>query len=79
MALRDIALFIILMGSIPVVLYRPWVGILLWYWIGLMNPHRLTWGFMYSFPVAALVAATVFLGCWWRVIARASRSPPRSS
>lgn len=25
-------------------------------WLGLMNPHRLTWGFAYSLPLAASVA-----------------------
>lgn len=56
MAVRDLILLLIIVASVPLILYRPWVGILLWYWIGIMNPHRLTWGFMQDFPVAQLVA-----------------------
>ena len=60
--MRDYALFALLIGALPVILMRPQVGIYMWYWIGLMNPHRLTYGFMYSFPVALSVAAATLLG-----------------
>lgn len=73
MALRDLLLFAILMASIPFVLYRPWLGMLLWYWIGIMNPHRLTWGFMYNFPVAMLVAVVTLVAL---IIARDRKPPP---
>jgi probable O-glycosylation ligase (exosortase A-associated) len=59
---RDYALFALLIGALPVILMRPQVGIYMWYWVGLMNPHRLTYGFMYSFPVALSVAAATLLG-----------------
>jgi len=42
---------------LPVVLSRPDVGILLWTWVGLMNPHKLTWDFAYNFPFAMIIAA----------------------
>ncbi len=73
MALRDLLLLAVLMASIPFVLYRPWLGILLWYWIGIMNPHRLTWGFMYDFPVAMLAAGVTLVAL---VIARDRLPPP---
>jgi probable O-glycosylation ligase (exosortase A-associated) len=58
--MRDYLLFVIIIGLIPVILMRPWVGILAWFWVGLMAPHSLTWGFMRSFPVAmVIVAATL--------------------
>ena len=60
--MRDYALFALLIGALPVILMRPQVGIYMWYWVGLMNPHRLTYGFMYSFPVALSVAAATLLG-----------------
>ena len=31
------------------------MGVLVWSWIGYMNPHRLTWGFAYDFPLAMVV------------------------
>lgn len=73
MDIRDIALFIVLIGSVPIILWRPWIGILMWYWVGLMNPHRLTWGFMYDFPAAMLVGATCLAAL---VLARDRRMPP---
>lgn len=73
MALRDLTLLLILLASVPLVLYRPWLGILLWYWIGIMNPHRLAWGFMYDFPVALFVAALTLVAV---VIARDRQSVP---
>lgn len=61
MALRDLALFAIVMGLVPVILMRPWVGILGWYWVGLMSPHGLTWGFMRTFPLAMVIGGTTLV------------------
>lgn len=59
--MRDILVTVIIFGLVPFVLTRPWLGVLVWSWIGYMNPHRLTWGFAYSFPFASVVgAATLF-------------------
>jgi putative inorganic carbon (hco3(-)) transporter len=41
---------------------RPWVGVLLWTWLSIMNPHRYTYGFAYSAPLAASVVAATVLG-----------------
>lgn len=73
MDLRDVVLFAILIGSVPVIFWRPWFGVLMWYWVGLMNPHRLTWGFMYDFPAAMLVGATTLVAF---IIAQDRRPPP---
>ena len=35
---------------------RPFIGLLVWSWLGYMNPHRLCYGFAYSFPWVQLVA-----------------------
>ncbi len=61
MALRDLLLFGIVFGSIPFILRRPWIGVLMWVWIGVMNPHRLSWGIAYSFPMAQVIAAATFV------------------
>lgn len=44
------------------ILRRPWIGILVWSWLGYMNPHRLTWGFAYDFPFAQIVGITTLIG-----------------
>ncbi|WP_019625796.1 putative O-glycosylation ligase, exosortase A system-associated [Thioalkalivibrio sp. ALJT] len=53
--MRDILFALLIFGSLPFILWRPWVGIAMWYWVGLMNPHRLTWGFLQTMPVAMAV------------------------
>jgi putative inorganic carbon (hco3(-)) transporter len=53
--MRDVVLSAFIFGCLPFVFKRPWLGVLLWTWIGMMNPHRLTWGFAYSLPFAAIV------------------------
>src|SRR5215207_5369203 len=56
MSIRDPILFAIVFGSLPFILRKPHVGILMWVWISVMNPHRLTWSFAYSFNFAAIIA-----------------------
>lgn len=60
--MRDIALTVFIFGMIPVILMRPWVGVLMWTWIGIMNPHRLTWGFAYDMAFAQFVAIATLVG-----------------
>jgi putative inorganic carbon (hco3(-)) transporter len=47
---------------LPFCLLRPYVGVLTWTWMSLMNPHKLAWGFAYSFPFAQLVAVATLIG-----------------
>lgn len=56
--MRDIIITLIIFGAIPLVFKRPWTGILLFSWISYMNPHRLTYGFAFTFQFA-LIAALV--------------------
>ena len=62
MPIRDIVLTAIIVGLIPVCLSRPWIGILVWSWIGYMNPHKLCWGFARTMPVGYIVAIPVLMG-----------------
>ena len=56
--MRDLLICFMVMGSLPLIVMRPWIGIIMWCWLGFMNPHRLTWGFAYDFPFAQVVALT---------------------
>jgi len=60
--MRDIVLTAFIFGTLPFVLFRPYLGILEWTWISFMNPHRLTWSFAYEMPFAMIVALTTLLG-----------------
>lgn len=62
MPLRDLALFAILAVGVPLILRHPWIGVLYWAWIGLMNPHRQSWGVAYEFPFAFVIAALTAIG-----------------
>jgi probable O-glycosylation ligase (exosortase A-associated) len=54
--MRDIALALFIFGMLPYILMRPYIGLLIWSWLGYMNPHRLCYGFAISFPWVQLVA-----------------------
>ncbi|GIX29519.1 MAG: O-antigen polymerase [Burkholderiales bacterium] len=58
MPLRDIVLTGFIFGALVFVFKRPWIGMLLWHWIGLMNPHRSTWSFARDLPFAQVVGLT---------------------
>jgi putative inorganic carbon (HCO3(-)) transporter len=60
--IRDIIVTAAVFGLLPACFFQPWVGILVWSWIGYMNPHRLTWGFARAIPFAQLVAVTTLTG-----------------
>ncbi len=60
--MRDILIFLIVIGGIPFILRNPAVGIGYWVWLSLMNPHRATWGFAYSFQFAFVVAVATIIG-----------------
>jgi len=71
--MRDYVLTAFVFSLVPVCLMRPWLGILVWYWLGLMNPHRLTWDFAYSMPFAMAIGGATLLGT---VFARDRRPIP---
>lgn len=58
--MRDIIVTLAVFGSLPFILWRPWIGILVWSWLGYMNPHRMAWGFSTTMPFALMVALTTF-------------------
>jgi probable O-glycosylation ligase (exosortase A-associated) len=73
--MRDIVITLIVLGSLPFTLKRPWIGVLMWVWISVMNPHRLSWGFAYSYPFAAIIAGVTLVGL---VITKDPKKLPRS-
>ncbi len=47
--------------TLPFAILHTWIAVLLWTWISLMNPHRLTFGFAQSTPLAALAAGAALI------------------
>ena len=59
--MRDFIVFVVVLGSIPFIFKRPAYGIMMFTWLSLMNPHRLTYGPAYDFPFAAVIGGvTIF-------------------
>lgn len=59
--MRDIVVTMAVFGMLPFILRAPWVGILVFTWLSLMNPHRLAYGFSLNFPFAMIVALTTLV------------------
>ena len=62
MPVRDYVLTAFIFAILPVCLTRPWLGVIAWYWLGLMNPHRQTWDFAYTMPFGMLIGGATLLG-----------------
>ena len=60
--MRDIALTLVILGFIPVILKRPWIGVLVFTWVSIFNPHRFAYGFAYDFSFAMVVGVTTMIG-----------------
>ncbi|GAA0252491.1 putative O-glycosylation ligase, exosortase A system-associated [Rhodanobacter caeni] len=73
--MRDIALTLLIFGMIPYILTRPYWGLLVWSWLGYMNPHRLCFGFAITFPWVQLVAIATLASL---VFSKESKRVPRS-
>lgn len=60
--MRDVAVLLLIIGLVPVILRKPWIGIIAWFVISLLNPHKLTWGFAQELPVANVVGLATLAG-----------------
>jgi probable O-glycosylation ligase (exosortase A-associated) len=60
-SIRDILVTLIVLAVIPKALQHPSVGVLLWTWISVMNPHKLAWGFAVNMPFAAVAAGVTLI------------------
>lgn len=59
--MRDIVVTLAILGLIPLILKRPWTGVLAWLWVSVMSPHRFAYGFAYDFPFAAIIAVVTLV------------------
>ncbi|NJD11247.1 MAG: putative O-glycosylation ligase, exosortase A system-associated, partial [Gemmatimonadetes bacterium] len=62
MSLRDLVLSLMLIGGLPVALARPFIGAVIFAWLGIMNPHRMTWGYAYDVSWAQMYALATLAG-----------------
>jgi len=59
--MRDIAITAVVFGLLPFILWRPHIGVLVWTWLGLMNPHKLAYTFAPTMPFALIVAVVTLI------------------
>lgn len=64
MSIRDLFLAGVLAVALPFAFRYAFIGVLIWTWVGMMNPHKLTWGFMFNAPVAMVVAAVTLIALY---------------
>src|SRR5437764_4357923 len=60
--MRDYLIITVVLASLPVGLFRPFYGLLVYAWISYMYPHELAWSFAQTFPMAKLSALSVMGG-----------------
>ncbi|NNF62515.1 MAG: putative O-glycosylation ligase, exosortase A system-associated [Gammaproteobacteria bacterium] len=71
--MRSLLLLLIIMIVTPTALLLPHLGALVWTWLSIMNPHRLSWGFTYDMPFVMIIAS-VTLTAWF--MSREPKLPP---
>lgn len=59
--MRDIAVTALIFGLLPFVLKQPWIGVLLWLWVSIMNPQHFAFGFALTVPFAAIIAVVTLI------------------
>lgn len=60
--MRDIALILFIVVMIPFMIRTPWIGVLIWVWISLMNPQGWGWGPASEFRIALIAGVATLIG-----------------
>lgn len=59
--MTDLLIFSIVFSLLPIALFHAPLGILMWNWLGFMNPHRLAWGPAFHFRFGELIAGVTLI------------------
>ncbi|MDC8786168.1 putative O-glycosylation ligase, exosortase A system-associated [Roseateles koreensis] len=59
--MRDVILAAVLLWLMIKAMRQPWIGIMGWTWVSVMNPHSFSWA-LHTLPVAAAMAGSTFIG-----------------
>jgi probable O-glycosylation ligase (exosortase A-associated) len=68
---RDLLVFVLFVGVLPLSVLRPWVGICAFTFLAYNRTQDLTWGFARSLPISQLIAVAMIIGwivCEYRPI-----------
>lgn len=61
--MRDLVLAGLIFGTVPWILVRPYVGVLVWTWLAYFNPHKYVWSFAAQLPFSQTIGS-VTLVAW---------------
>jgi probable O-glycosylation ligase (exosortase A-associated) len=59
---RDLAVLAVVFASLPVILFRPFYGMVIYSWLAYMRPQDMTWGMSRVLPLSQWVALAMLLG-----------------
>lgn len=59
--MRDLCLLVVIVWLVFQAFRRPWIGIMAWTWVSIMNPHQLTWS-LRTMPIAAAIGGATLIG-----------------
>lgn len=60
--MRDLLIVTLVVAGAAMALKRPWIGVMLWTWLSIMNPHRYAWGFSVNAPLAMIAGLSTLIG-----------------
>ncbi len=59
--MRDIFVFTLIISVVIATLRKPQIGILGWLWLSIMNPHKESYGWIYSLPILDIMAGATLI------------------
>ncbi|MCW8886634.1 MAG: putative O-glycosylation ligase, exosortase A system-associated [Motiliproteus sp.] len=77
--MRDLLILSIFAFFVIRSLKQPHIALLLMCWIGYMNPHRMSWGFMYDFPLYYVSALITLALTFFALQKKSAEAPPINS
>ena len=60
--MRDLVVLAIVFATLPVIVFRPWFGLLTYSWLAYMRPQDMTWGMSRWLPLSEWVALAMLVG-----------------
>ena len=60
--MRDLLVMAVIYGSLPVIVFRPYVGLLVYCWLAFMRPQDMAWGASRMLPLSQWVALAMLAG-----------------
>ncbi|RMB02814.1 putative O-glycosylation ligase, exosortase A system-associated [Eilatimonas milleporae] len=60
--MRGLLIAVLILGWLPMILFKPHIGVLVWDWVSHMNPQAQTYGFAQTFQFLDLIAGMTLIG-----------------